>query len=326
MTATRGDRVARCRVSGKAGRLDIDYKDSGATLKFINCHGMDELQAMQFQSDFEAANLQSTNWRPGNKELTIVLKGTANEIAQITRLAFRKAFNVGARRAVQFSIDAQMNDERLLRKNWTELDELETLPDAKTSGESLIALEQGEARGRHIIFSILIAPFPFLIAYHFWDFRTAVWVWLLTSLLILARWWRLRDKTKKPTLFTYLMSLTPILYVLTLMTDNIHYMLSIPSMQCACWFVSFSLQIAKGKSPFAEPTYKLATRRALNVVPLVLFIAGIAMNEYLRSVGNLNVWVWYFAYLRLELFVGFMATIIPVLSMFEFDNKAPQEN
>ena len=62
------------------------------------------------------------------------------------------------------------------------------------------------------------------------------------------------------------------------------------------------------------------------VVVLLLVLAGAALfNESLASGPSLELWVWYFAFLRIEVFAGFFAGVLPVLlvgsSMGYFDEE-----
>jgi len=62
--------------------------------------------------------------------------------------------------------------------------------------------------------------------------------------------------------------------------------------------------------------------KMLSYAVITTCVGAAVLNEYLRTVLPLDTWIWYFAFVRIELAFGLIATLIPYIIFFSWKNES----
>ncbi len=161
---------------------------------------------------------------------------------------------------------------------------------------------------------ILLLPTLFMAAYLEFGYpaASAVLVIAIVSREVYRRW------KKSKIGFGYIDSIKIIILGLVCATmyfnDPIYLQIMPTIVFCVSAIIEISL-ISFGMPPllkYSEPLLKRG--RLLFCFAIVsTCIGGAALNEYLRAALTLDAWMWFFAFARIELFLGFVASSIPLL-------------
>lgn len=180
-----------------------------------------------------------------------------------------------------------------------------------------------------ILAGIFLWPIPFVIAYLQYGYIAASTVLIAIFILreIMRRW---RTRTTEFSIFDVLKIVVLLLAGATINFSDPFYLQLIPTVALAIVAVTQSLA-----SAFSLSWLSLVDREKFNannepqMLPILIFalvatcLGGAALNEYLRTTISLDSWIWYFAFVRIELLFGFLATTIPglfYLMRLEFKN------
>jgi intracellular septation protein A len=179
---------------------------------------------------------------------------------------------------------------------------------------------------------IFLHPLPFILLYHFQGLVAACWFGLMLHVLIALVLWPRRSGSSARRQFSMIFVnsvTTAILYGLTIASLDARYTQLVPTIFAFACAVRAMIALRRNdvwplddhKQDFTyEPSER--TRIALGVVAICLLAA--AVNEAVRHWFLFETWIWYYAYFRLELFVGIFLGSLPGM-MPAVDSKIARE-
>jgi hypothetical protein len=125
--------------------------------------------------------------------------------------------------------------------------------------------------------------------------------------------------------------LLPVMAAATVFTDDTWYLLKSISFLCLILIAAIISFWVRKKTMFdtlTRPDSRHSIPRMLAVGSDVCFVAllfaAVYLNETLAARESLEIWVWYFAYLRVELMVGVIGTMIPLGLVATFTVQADE--
>ncbi len=68
-----------------------------------------------------------------------------------------------------------------------------------------------------------------------------------------------------------------------------------------------------GRTPEGNSQFSGTGIASVNIGIVLILIAGAGVNELLRTYGNLEVWVWFFAFINLELTLLSLLIVLPLV-------------
>ncbi len=168
------------------------------------------------------------------------------------------------------------------------------------------------------VVAIFLRPLPFVAAFYLYDLRIAAVVLLATIVIqtIMATWLKANWK-KRGSRSSSLMLVTLVCLLVHIATGAKIYLQIIPTIACSLIALEATYswltdgEMVKGKSP--EEFYSATEAHLLHGALILVLVVGVIVNENLRSDSGLTLWVWYFAYLRIELMLGYLIAAAPAL-------------
>lgn len=179
---------------------------------------------------------------------------------------------------------------------------------------------------------VLLLPLPFMIAYLEFGFvaATAVMVAIIVSRECYRQWKKPRRKVH---ITEIIKSAILLLAGTTIYFNDPFFLQLIPTVILSAAALVQLVAIVFGVPWFSlfdetkiEDYEDQRVYRLFSYALIVTCIGGAAMNEYLRAQITLDAWIWYFAFVRIELALGFMVTAIPFMIYSVRKEEAETDN
>jgi len=263
-------------------------------------------------------NAQVSNQDSDHDTLEWEIEGTPAETSAIIKDAFVRLFEVDPGRALEFRAFAHAWDQKVidqaLQGPRSGDDEL---PTAATQGRQESSSDETRAGCMKLVAGVLLLPLPFMAAYLKFGYiaASAVLVAIIVCREAYLRW----KGSKRGSRFAG--ALKTVVLLLTGTTIFVHdpfYLQLIPTAVLSILAVaevlavSFDLPQLSAFDP-KEPGSPRPARMLLSFAIIATCVGAVAMNEYLRTNLTLDAWVWFFAFFRIELILGFLVTSIPLI-------------
>ena len=165
---------------------------------------------------------------------------------------------------------------------------------------------------------LLLGPIPFVVCYYLWDLRAAAVAGVVMFILFKAARYLRKGNFGDNWFWAIVSFLLPVMAAATVFTDDTWYLLKSISFLCLILIAAiFSFWVRK-KTMFdtlaRHSRYSIPRMLAVgsDVCLVALLFAAVYLNETLAARESLEIWVWYFAYLRVELLVGVIVTMMPL--------------
>jgi intracellular septation protein A len=242
------------------------------------------------------------------------VEGPPAGAATVIKDAFVELFEVEITRTLEILVFAHMWDQNVIDqalRGDSPPDKVK-LPVAATQGQQADIAHQPRAGCMKVSASLLLMPLPFMIAYIEFGYlvATAVLVAIFISREAYRRWKKTIIGFQRLDLIKIIV---PALSGATIYFNDPLYLQLIPTIVLALvafvelFFISFNLP------PLLEWNRPLPRRGRLlfSFAIIASCIGGAALNEYLRTNITLDAWIWFFAFVRIELFLGFSTAMIP---------------
>lgn len=261
------------------------------------------------------------------------VEGPPVRASAVIKEAFARLFEVDRGRALEFRVFAHISDQSVIDQGLrgTQLSEGAELPTAATRGRPVESVKETRAGCMTSLADVLLLPLPFMIAYFQFGYvaASAVLVLVIVFRWAYRRWKKAESGTR---VANALRVVPPLLAGATIYFDDPFYLQLSPTTLLSVLAVaeilavSFKLPHLSMFDPkkLDSPDYTGTVRMLLAFAFIATCIGGVAMNEYLRANVALDTWVWFFAFLRIELMLGFSVTLIPVV--FYMARNTPRED
>ena len=245
-------------------------------------------------------------------------EGPPSRVSAVIKEAFLKLFEVEPTRSLEFRATVNPLD-------WNVIEEgLQGLRPGDKADSPVAVTNRYVSDGSSntavgCIWSLagfLLLPVPFVFAYL--EFGVAAASATLMAILLCREIYRRWKDTK--TGFRFVDSLIMLVLGLagtTIALGDPIYLQLMPSIVLSVAAVAELLPVSsKVSSLWETPSETLPRigRLLLSAAIVTTCMGGIALNEYLRATASLDTWIWYFAFFRIELVFGFLASAIPFIS------------
>lgn len=318
-TAKLGARRLRLSVSRRVTYLLMVFEAQAAivTLPIITARQKkhkDELFELMARSG-EDGSVQED--KSGQSSYSVRLEGEPEQIAERLKDLFLKVFDVDSNRVLEYSVQSHWLD--LVELSHWKSGATEASPEKAPIAATTDRAVNAKAESRRDLFSLalfLLAPIPFLLAYGWFDIFLASIVALVMLggrivFKLIKQGWTLRPLANA----NWIIMLGGC--ALTVCFREPYMLQLVPTVLCGVWAIGAFLPLFRGRTVCDDGTpgvqsLKFRDRLFLTSAFVVTCIIGALVNEYLRANASLDYWVWYFAYFRLELLLGFVVTIMPI--------------
>jgi intracellular septation protein A len=246
------------------------------------------------------------------------VEGPPGRAAGVTKEAFLRLFEVDPTRSLEFRVTANTSDWNVIelalrgRRPGDKVD----LPVAATHDQEDDADRKNRIGCFWGLAGLFLLPIPFVVAYLEYGFvaASAVVVAIVIGREIYGRWQRGLGRFKfRDALKMIVVGLAGA----TIYLDEPLFLQLIPTAVLSVVAVAVVLREALQLPPWWEWPDKPLPRTGqllLSLAFVATCIGGVAVNEYLRASVSLTAWVWFFAFVRIELVFGFLTALIPFLS------------
>ncbi len=247
------------------------------------------------------------------------VEGSSITASTLIKDTFAKLLDVGPKRTLEFRVFALLADQNAIDRR------LQGNPSGDQAELPGGAAQEHQAKS-HVEMSagcitplavLLLLPVPFMIAYLKFGYvaASAVLIVLLISRESYRRW----KKPKGGFHFADLLKVTVLLLTgTTIYFNDPSYLQLIPtvilSIAAVAELVSISFNLPKLSMADLTKFDASKTQRILASFAIIApCIVGTAMNECLRTSLTLDVWVWFFAFVRIELVFGILVSSMPLV-------------
>ncbi len=328
-------------VIGRVTRLTVLFSKTSATVLLplitrAQKKSSKELLSLFHEYDSEAEIID------GYTETVAIrarLKGSHQEIAGKIRTLFMRTFSVAENRRIRFETVPESVDYELLDKHWEQFYKhgaeapvaasADLTPgDVKKKKEKNAEQKRGCLTG---LAYILLWPIPFVFTYYLFGINAAIYValamWAIGLGLKLRKGWTEFKSDKR--IYSWLV--LPLLAGLSIHQSNVFYFQLIPTVYCVLVLLLGCAASIMGRLPFVPKKHpsneiNIATmsKIALSVLFFIACLIAISWSEYARRSFSMESWVWYYAYLRIEIILLFFVTMSPGIVLL--DNEASETN
>lgn len=319
-TANLGARRLRLSVSRRVTYLLVDFEARAAvvSLPIVTARQKkhkDELLGLMARSGEEGGVHEDES---GQSSFSVRLQGEPEQIAERLKSLFLKIFDVDENRVLEYTVQSHRADLRELwhRQSRSTGTAHEGAPIAATAGRTEKEMAGYPSGCLFAIAELLLLPIPFLLAYAWSDifFASVVVLVMLGGRIafeFIKQGWTLRPLAN----INWIVTLGGC--ALTVYFREPYMLQLVPTVLCGIMAIAAFLPLFKGRTVLDDRTpdaqiRNLRGRLLVTASVVVACVIGALINEYLRTNVSLDHWVWYFAYFRLELLLGFAATAAPV--------------
>lgn len=325
MTTGMDDPCLCINVQRRVTWLKMTFPDSVVRLEMPLMTRLQRSRGERYLEIFQGLDLDAYFSSNGGDYDTIEcdVEAPPDRAATVIKDAFLRLFEVDTTRAVEFRIFAHHTDQTVIGNARSGnlrgyKPEQKELPVAAFQGDKAETYSEPRAGCLQALVRILLLPIPFLITYFEFGFVAASAVWVVLSLSwVVSRSWR---GIKIPYRFhDYFGIMVMVLPCATIYFKDPFYLQSIPTILCSGWAVAelFTVSFNRPHLSFSPKGLPRPAQMRWTFAFVVTFIGAIVFYEYLRATVTLDVWVWFFAFLRLELMLGMMTAMFPVITYME---------
>ncbi len=254
----------------------------------------------------------------GHDVLKWTVDGPPVEASALIKDIFVKLFEVDPGRHLEFRSRAQLMDQYVIeqglgRENRGEKAEL---PTAYSQGRQLETFEESRAGCLKMLAVVLLLPIPFVMAHLAFGYLAASTV--LMSVIVIREVYRRYKRSKGGSRFGNVLKVGVLLLTgATMVFSDPLYLQLIPTAALVAVAVAELLAVSLNMPHLSAFDPKNLgegprTGRVLfSFAVIATCVGGAAINEYLRMNVTLDAWVWFFAFFRTELILGFLVSSIP---------------
>ena len=259
----------------------------------------------------------------GAEQLEWEVEGPPAKAAAAIRDDFLWLFGVEPDRVLSFKAFAHALDHRVIEEalEKPQFDD-GALPTAATYGQRYISSQKAANGCIYVLAASLLLPLVFLSAYLQFGIVVASAVWTAVALLRQI-YWRWRKSLTGLRIWDAITAANLLLAGMTVYSEDPFFLQMIPNLLCVSWVVGELLSILFNLphlSPFDSQSEKpdrdsegFLARGLLSFALVITCLGGISLNEYLRGNFCLDTWVWFFAFFRMELVLGMVAILLPLI-------------
>lgn len=310
MSATTGKRTLICKPTRRVVELEAIFRDGSTRVRLplktkAQQKNRHELLKKVLAFDASAKLSESSD---GEMRIYAYLIGDAVKVGDELYSLMASVFDLDDNRSLEFQLDSYVHDLTIISNEWERfyLKAEQELPLAWTTSKTSDDLKKADAGCLPQLASLFLKPVPVITAFYYFGFETAVGtalvVWAISVTYffikdradILQRFW-------KPNWW-----LLPGLAGASLWTGNATYFQLLPTAFCAAMALVAAKTVAAQWQTTKHSNYTIDENMewwtALISIPTVLL--GIVVSEYMRGALSLEAWIWYWAYLRIELMVA----------------------
>jgi intracellular septation protein A len=182
--------------------------------------------------------------------------------------------------------------------------------------------QQRRAGCMGMLSSLFLLPIPFVVAYLEYGYIAAsvVLVGIFVLREVYFRWKKRRASFSVGDAFKIAVL---VLAGTTIYVEDPLYLQLIPTVGLTAAAVAHALAVTfnlKWPSLMDDANYEEpSVRKTMTCAIIATCVGWAAMSEYLRTVLSLDEWIWYFAFVRIELIFGLLITLIPSAIYFSRD-------
>lgn len=316
MTARLRDRSVDISSSKSDLVIRVNLTEPSPSLQF--------LEKSEIDNNAEVANgCQMASSRPVVTSMsdTGAIPATSNDVAKALKAIFRQNFGTANQAKPYFTVRGHNWDLRFIKSfadGYFVRDKALTVqaPTASLTEESVRKRRTGAVLFWAVL---LLGPIPFVVCYYLFG----LWVAAVASVVMFILFKAVRYLRKGNlgdnwfwALFPFLL---PAMAAATVFTDDTWYLLKSLTFFCLVLLAAIVSFWVRKKTMFdtlIRPDSRHSIPQVLAVGSDVCFVAllftAVYLNETLAARDSLEIWVWYFAYLRVEFTVGVIGAIIPL--------------
>jgi intracellular septation protein A len=233
---------------------------------------------------------------------------------------FVRMFDVDPGSALEFRTRAHLMDQNVIEQGLggQHGDDTAELPTAYSQGRQLETSGETRAGCVKMLAGVLLLPLPFMIAYLEFGYLAASAV--LVSVIVFREMYRRWKKSKGGSRFGDVLKVGLLLLTgATIVLRDPLYLQLIPTAALLVVAIAELLAVSLNLphlSAFHQAHLDGDPRTARALLSFAIIapcVGGAAINEYLRMNVALDTWVWFFAFFRIELILGFLVSSIPLL-------------
>jgi intracellular septation protein A len=324
MTADWGEPHLRMKVPGHLKWVKLTFRGSIVGLELQLPSEIERSRSESYAAILRGLKLepQISSDGGGHEVLACEIEGPPATAAALVKDALVRLFEVDPTRELEFQTLAHHWDQSVIASGLREkLSDGEVeLPDAATRGRRHLLESSGEDRAGCVagLAGFLILPVPFVIAHIEFGFiaASAVLAGIIVAREIYRRWKRSRLGFHL-TDFLKITALT--LAGATVYFNDPLYLQLVPTTVLSLVAVAELISAAFDLPQLSVcvPAKKEETPRLGGLLfsfsIIATSIGAAALNEYLRTNITLDAWIWFFAFFRVELVLGFLTTSIPLI-------------
>ena len=215
----------------------------------------------------------------------------------------------------ELEVHAHDLDHDVIEQAFAERRPGEPLPIAATHGSEPPTISLSQTRWLRILADLLLLPIPFVIAQLQFGYLAATWTLIVT---FVAR--EILGRVRGRTGISGADGLKPVALGLagaTLVTRDPLYLQLIPTvlfpLMAIGLFYVFIIQDPPDDADELDPKYRKRfghLRWILGFVGVAALLGAAAWNEYMRTHFTLDTWVWFIAFVRVEVLVGLIGSML----------------
>ncbi len=324
MTAKLGDRRLRMAVAGRVTWMDVIFDTDTARIELPlvtqsqRKHGDQLLEHLVRHDAGAIRRTEADDYGDDRTVLCAEICASQLEMADVLRSIFMKVFAVEDSRRIEYTVTAFRNDLYLVSEHLRRPDlQNPEAPVAATSSQIDPTEWAGRRSGCIIgVFGSLLLPVPVVATYYLfgaWE-AAAAFIALSIAFWPIQIWYR-QDQTGL-TIDIGISLVTYALMAAYLSSGNLVYWQIVPTVLCGLRIVQIVVSFCTaGKWPLfpnfdAKPFADM--NKFVAVSMLVLPVAAVALlNEHLRVHASVEVWIWYFAFVKMEMIMAVTLSFIP---------------
>lgn len=261
----------------------------------------------------------------GRESLECIICGSPEEVSNQAKVVTLNLFEVtDVAKFMEFRVQAHWTDQRsieaVLRSRRADAEGSRTA--SVPRGEKADSYVEARSGCSFVLATLLLVPIPFIAAFLLFGFIAATVVWIITTVgrILFQRWFFRRTKPNRD---EFIRGVGLMLGIATLYTGNPWYLQSIPTVWLGLLAIPEAIALVFNKPQLSRlgrvnNSMPPQMRNGITLVSVFACALGIAGNEYIRASLSLDIWVWFFAFLPIELAFAFLVTFIP-LPLFMLD-------
>ncbi len=329
MTANLAESCLVMRVPGRLPSLKMTFPRSLVRLEIPLVTELQRDRRDNYLEILQGVNLNARISSDSSDHETLVceVKGPSPSALPVIKDVFAKLFETDSSKLLDLQVFGRFSDRKDIDKAVHEyrLKIFSEESSAATEKRKPKSFEEGRAGCMGTLANLWLLPIPFVIAYLEYGFIAASGVLATTFVLkdIYFRW------KKRRTSFNVVDALKIVVLVLTgttIFVEDPPYLQLIPTVGLTSAAFAHALAVtfnlkwpslmdnAKNEDP--------SVRKAMTCAIIATCVGSAAMSEYLRAVLSLDDWIWYFAFVRIELVFGILITAIPSGIYFMRDKRS----